>query len=276
MKLKLGFSPCPNDTFIFDALVHGKIDTRGLEFEVVMEDVEALNKLAFSDGLDVAKLSYHAFLHVIERWQMLRSGSALGEGVGPLLVAAKPMELEQAHQQTIAIPGAFTTANFLLKSALGAGLNTKEYLFSDIEEAVIKNRVALGVIIHENRFTYQEKGLHLVTDLGALWEETESLPIPLGGIAVSRKLPMDIRKTMQQVLFDSVAFAFQHPESSRKFVADHAQEMEPQVIQQHIDLYVNHYTRELNERGMKAIYRMMEKAKEWGIGSIEKESIFIS
>ncbi|MFT5970951.1 MAG: 1,4-dihydroxy-6-naphthoate synthase [Flavobacteriales bacterium] len=275
MKLKLGFSPCPNDTFIFDAMVHGKIDTEGLDFEVVMEDVEALNQMVFADALDIAKLSYHAYLHAISNWQMLRSGSALGEGVGPLLISKKPMKLADVQQQAIAIPGKFTTANFLLKSAFGRDLNTKPYLFSDIEKAILDGTVGLGVIIHENRFTYQERGLHLVADLGTLWEEKEKLPIPLGGIAVSRKLDQETRNKVQRVLYSSIAYAFQNPTSSHAFVAENAQEMEPEVMQQHIALYVNHYTQEIDEKGKLAVARMKEKGQEWGMEIPNNKSIFI-
>lgn len=262
--LRLGFSPCPNDTFIFHAMLHGQLDTNGLKFEVHMEDVEALNGMVAAQSLDVAKLSYHAYLHQLEHWQMLPSGSALGFGVGPLLIAKQPLDLQDMADKTIAIPGANTTAHFLLKVCLGEGLNTKEMLFSDIEAAVLKGQVDAGVIIHENRFTYADKGLHLVQDLGAFWENKTGQAIPLGGIAVRRNLPEDLKQKIQNLMRASVAYAQAHPKASAEFVACHAQEMDADVMKKHIDLYVNQQTLELDEQGVSAVQCMVDFGNEWG------------
>ena len=207
MKLTLGFSPCPNDTFIFDALIHHKIDTEGLEFEVIMEDVEALNQRAFNQELDVTKLSYHAFAFLVEKYALLNSGSALGNGVGPLLIAKNKNVENVINQSVIAIPGKYTTANFLFSLAYPEAKNKQEIVFHDIEAAILRGSVDAGVIIHENRFTYQERGFVKILDLGEFWESTTGLPIPLGGIVINRKFPVEIQQKMDRVLQKSVRYA---------------------------------------------------------------------
>ncbi len=265
MKLKLGFSSCPNDTFIFDAWVHERIDTEGLDIEIVMEDVEALNRRAARRELEVTKLSYHAFAQLTEGYQLLDAGSALGRGCGPLLIAKRPMTAADLAHARIAIPGHWTTANFLFGVAYPEANNRIETLFSAIEHDVLTEKVDAGVIIHENRFTYQEKGLVKILDLGEYWETTTQMPIPLGGIVVRRDVPDALKERVSRVLKRSVAYAFAHPEASRPYVRAHAQEMEESVMQQHISLYVNHFTRSLGDEGRAAIACFLQTALEKGI-----------
>ena len=257
MKLTLGFSTCPNDTFIFDALVHHKIDTEGLKFEVVFADVEKLNKWALDGKLDVTKLSYHAFTYCVNDYALLDSGSALGNNCGPLLV--KKPETILTSESKIAIPGKYTTANMLLGIAFPEYQNKVETLFSDIEDDVIKAKAEAGLIIHENRFTYQDKGLEKVKDLGGFWEEETQLPIPLGGIVVKRTLPLRIQQKLERVLRRSVEYAFENPNSSADYVQCHAQAMEKEVIDAHINLYVNDYSVSLGKKGRKAVEIVFEK-----------------
>jgi len=261
MKFTLGYSPCPNDTFIFDAMVHGKIDTEGLEFDVLHADVEELNRKAFKSELDITKLSYHAYAHLTKEYILLRSGSALGNNCGPLLVAASEIQKEKLESLKIAIPGKYTTANFLLTFAFPNLKNKQEYLFSDIEAAVLQEKVDLGVIIHENRFTYYERGLHKVMDLGEHWEKHTGLPIPLGGIVARRNFDKADLQKINRVLRRSLEYAFTNPDASRDYVCAHAQEMSYEVMQQHIKLYVNHYSLDLGEKGIAAVENMFEVLK---------------
>ncbi len=274
MKLTLGFSPCPNDTFIFDAMVHGKIDTEGLEFEVIMADVEELNRLAFAGKLDITKLSYHAFAHLLDIYALLDSGSALGNNCGPLLIAKQAMNADQISNAKIAIPGKYTTANFLLGLAYPKAQNKEEQLFSDIETAVLEEEVDAGLIIHENRFTYVDKGLVKIQDLGEFWEQTTGLPIPLGGIVVKKELAKEISEKINRVLTKSVAYAFDNPHESLPFIKDHAQEMNEDVMYAHIGLYVNEYTRDLGEKGKKAVRYLFEMAQKNGLISSEEKPVF--
>jgi 1,4-dihydroxy-6-naphthoate synthase len=255
-KLTIGYSPCPNDTFIFDAMIHGKIDTEGLEFEVKLADVEELNQGALRGDLDITKLSYHAYAHLYERYILLRAGSALGNNCGPLLVAARPFEKEEVEDAKIAIPGRYTTANFLMSYAFPKANQREEILFSEIEKLVLNGTVDLGVIIHENRFTYHERGLHKVMDLGEHWEQSTGLPIPLGGIVVKRSLDDELQQKIDRVLRRSVEFALNHPAESMGYVSLHAQEMDPRVMQQHIQLYVNDYTVDFGAKGEAAIKKL--------------------
>jgi 1,4-dihydroxy-6-naphthoate synthase len=275
-KLTLGFSPCPNDTFIFDALVHHKIDTEGLSFNVVMEDVEALNNRSFEAGLDISKLSFATFARVTENYVLLDAGAALGNGVGPLLISQKHAGSDTINEHTlIAIPGKFTTANFLLCMAFPEAINKKEMLFSDIETAVLKGNSDAGLIIHENRFTYQEKGLHKIIDLGEFWEQQTQLPIPLGGIVVRRGLPVSIQQKINRLIRKSIEYAFANPDSSKTFVKENAKEMQEEVMQKHIDLYVNNYSLNLGETGRKAVQVFFDKALELGIIPPSQKNIFI-
>ncbi|MDQ7948521.1 MAG: 1,4-dihydroxy-6-naphthoate synthase [Pedobacter sp.] len=272
MKLTLGFSPCPNDTFIFDALIHGKIDTEGLEFEVTFDDVETLNQKAMQGKLDITKLSFHAFAYVTDKYALLNAGSALGFGVGPLLIC-KQENVAMIDQQLLSencklkvgIPGKFTTANFLLGIAYPQLTEKKEMVFSEIEQALLDNKIDLGLIIHENRFTYQAKGLHKVMDLGTYWEQHTGCAIPLGGIVINRRLSPEIQQKVDRLIKKSVAYAFANPRSGIDFIRKHAQEMDESVMYQHIDLYVNHYSADLGLEGRKAIDTLFELAQQKGI-----------
>jgi 1,4-dihydroxy-6-naphthoate synthase len=260
MKLQLGFSPCPNDTFIFDALVNGKTDTEGLSFEVIMEDVEKLNAMALKGRLHVTKLSFHAFAHATDHYRLLHAGSALGKGCGPLLIAKKGLkEGEPLENMKIAIPGKNTTANFLLGLYAPETLDTVEMLFSDIEEAVLNDSVDAGVIIHENRFTYQSKGLIKIADLGEFWETTTGYPIPLGGIAALKSLDKETVGKLNRSMDRSIRYAWQNPSSSMDYVKQHASEMQEEVMKEHIALYVNEYSGDLGDAGRDAIRHMIER-----------------
>jgi len=258
MKLTLGFSPCPNDTFFFDALVHHKIDTEGLEFDVVLADVEQLNKWALEGKLDITKLSYNAFTNCVSDYVLLDSGSALGRNCGPLLI--KKPEAILTRESKIAIPGKYTTANMLLNMSYPDYKNKIEILFSDIEDDIINGNVDAGIIIHENRFTYKEKGLEKVKDLGELWEEETGLPIPLGGIVIKRSLSFEVQEKMERVLRESVEYAFANPNSSADYVKYHAQEMEKEVINAHINLYVNDFSISLGIEGREAVELFFAKS----------------
>lgn len=274
MKLTLGFSPCPNDTFIFDAMVNGKIDTRGVEFEYVLEDVETLNKWAFEEKLDITKLSYNTFLHTVGKYALLHSGSALGKGVGPLLIAKHPIDLAQLKDCTIAIPGVHTTANLLLSLAHPEATNKTTYVFNQIEDAVLNGDVDAGLIIHENRFTYAAKGLHKLIDLGDWWEQTVQAAIPLGGIVARRNFDKTLIATIDSIIKESVAYSWKHYPQLSDFITCHAQEMEEKVMRQHIDLYVNEYTTDLGETGTKAITTLFNKAQQAGIINAVPSNIF--
>ena len=275
MKLSLGFSPCPNDTFIFDAMLHGKIDTEGLEFEPFIADVEELNQKAFKNELHITKLSYHAFAHLVPFYQLLNSGSALGNNCGPLLISKREISSEEVKNCRVGIPGKYTTANFLLSLAYPEIKEKVEMLFSDIEGALLKEEIDAGLIIHENRFTYTEKGLKKIIDLGTFWESKTGMPIPLGGIVVQRSLPKDSIQKINRVLQKSVRFALDNPEESKFYVRQYAQEMDEDVMYQHINLYVNEYTWDLGESGKKAVQHLFEMAEELKIIPKIKEEIFI-
>lgn len=277
IKLTLGFSPCPNDCFIFDAMIHHKIDTEGLAFDVLMEDVETLNKKAFEGNIDITKLSYHAYAYLTDKYVLLDSGSALGKGCGPLLVQSwKVGKLESLDFKTkIAIPGKLTTANFLFSLAYPQCTNKTEIVFSEIEDAILNGRFDAGVIIHENRFTYEQKGLKKITDLGEYWEQKTGLPIPLGGIVINRNLSDEIKNKVNRVLRKSVEYAFANPKSSLHFVKQHAQEMSEEVMYKHIDLYVNKYSIDLGVEGKKAIQCFFEEAEKTNLITIKNKSIFL-
>ncbi len=276
MKLSLGFSPCPNDTYIFDAMLHGRIDTEGLEFEVFMEDVETLNRRAMLGELDITKLSYHAYAYLLEKYVLLDSGSALGQNCGPLLIARQPMTDDEVEKALIAIPGKLTTANFLLSLAFPAATRKLETVFSEIENAVLEGRVDAGLIIHENRFTYQQKGLVKIIDLGEFWETSTGMPIPLGGIVVRRSLSEEVRQKVNRVMERSVRYAFEHPAASSEFVRANAQEMEESVMNSHIQLYVNDFTKNLGGAGRAAIGKLFDVARARGVVPIYKEDIFLN
>lgn len=264
-KLSLGFSPCPNDTFIFDALVNGRIDTEGLSFEVHLADVEELNRRAQRGELDVTKLSFSAFGGLTARYNLLNAGSALGRGVGPLLVRAKKEEGDPAEPRRVAIPGHYTTANYLLGLAYPGISDKTEVLFSEIEDAVLSGEYDAGLLIHENRFTYEQRGLEKIRDLGSFWEETTGFPIPLGGIAIKRTIESEETQQIDRLLRKSVEYAMAHPEASRDYVREHAQAMEPEVMDKHIKLYVNDYSVSLGEEGRAAVRHFITDGRAKGL-----------
>jgi 1,4-dihydroxy-6-naphthoate synthase len=290
MKLSLGFSPCPNDTFIFDALIHHKIDTEGLDFEVFYDDVETLNQKAMRGELDITKLSYHAFAYVADKYVLLDAGSALGFGVGPLLISDAEISISdlergvirsagtggETRNPLIGIPGKYTTANFLLGLAFPNATNKAELVFSDIEDAVLAGRIDIGLIIHENRFTYQDKGLKKIIDLGEFWESKTGCAIPLGGIVANRSLPFYVQHKINRILRRSVAFAFENPKSGLEFIRSHAQEMSEEVMYKHIELYVNKYSLDLGAEGKKAIKLLFDTALEKNIIPEIKHEIFLT
>ncbi len=263
MSLKLAFSPCPNDTFMFHALVHGLVDAEGLSFDVYIHDVEELNARAQRETYDITKLSYHGWFTVRDRYEMLSSGSALGWDCGPLLVRrAGDEDVLERRPLKIAIPGTFTTGALLCTLAYPGLGEQIPMLFSEIEGAVARGEADLGVLIHEGRFTYRDKGLALVRDLGAWWQDTSGCPIPLGGIAVKRSLGPEFAAVFDRVLHRSIQYAFAHPEASREYVASYARELSAEIQRKHIDLFVNRFSLDLGEEGRRAIdtlYRRYER-----------------
>lgn len=265
MKLTLGFSPCPNDTFIFDAMVNGLIDTKGIEFDFVMEDVETLNQMAYAGQLDITKLSYGSYLNLTKEYALLHSGSALGKGVGPLLVSKKPITFSEIDSKRIAIPGINTTANLLLSMAAPKAQNKSEIVFSDIEEAILQDKFDIGLIIHESRFTYAQKGLLKIMDLGDWWENTMKAAIPLGGIVMKRKFDKEVLALVDSLIKESVLYSWKNYPELSNFVKCNAQEMDETVMRQHIQLYVNEFTTELGASGMHSIKTLFEQAKAAGL-----------
>lgn len=278
MKLSLGFSSCPNDCFIFDAIVNRRIDLEGLEFSVRMADVEALNTATFANQIDVTKLSFHAYAYCIGNYVLLDAGSALGRNCGPLLIAKRPIETAEVAGGSlrIAIPGNFTTANFLLGLAFPRARNKTEVLFSEIEAAVLDERFDAGLIIHENRFTYEAKGLKKIIDLGEFWEQSAGAPIPLGGIVIRRSLPGEVQHTVNRILRRSVEYAFANPKASLPYVREHAQEMSEAVMYKHIDLYVNQFSVDLGSDGRRAVELLFERAAATGVIPAPATPLFLT
>lgn len=258
MKLTLGFSPCPNDTFIFDALVNKKIDTEGLEVEPVLEDVQTLNEWALQGKLDITKISYGVLPLIVENYIVLNAGGALGKGVGPLFITRNDGDVKPVEEMTIAIPGEQTTAHMLFSLAYPQVRKKKFLLFSEIEDAILNGQVDAGVIIHENRFTYQDKGLLKLADLGEYWETTTSNPIPLGGIVMKRSLDAVLQRRADSLIRKSLEYSFAHYPAVTDYVKQHAQEMSEAVMRQHIDLYVNNYSLELGTDGRSAVKKFLE------------------
>lgn len=256
--LTLSFSPCPNDTFIFEALVHGTIDTEGLSFHTRLEDVETLNQEALNGTSDITKLSYAVLPAVLDRYRVLNSGSALGKGVGPLLVQRADEPAAIRENFCVALPGEHTTAHRLFTLAYPQVSNKVFIRYDQIEEAVLRGQTHTGVLIHENRFTYADKGLVLIQDLGDFWEKQSGQPIPLGGIVVSRALPSALQQTIDRLIRRSIDYAFEQYPLLSDYVRLHAQEMSEAVMRQHIDLYVNAYSLSLGDVGRKAIIRLLD------------------
>jgi 1,4-dihydroxy-6-naphthoate synthase len=263
MTLTLAFSPCPNDCFMFDAIVNERIDLEGLSFAPHLADVEALNTSAFAGEADVTKLSYHAYAYCAASYVLLDAGSALGRNCGPLLISKRPIAKDEVARGTlrIAIPGRYTTANFLLGLAFPRAQNKTALVFSEIEPALLAEQFDAGLIIHENRFTYEAKGLKKIVDLGEFWEGETGAPIPLGGIVIKRSLPDDVKQKVNRVLRRSVEYAFAHRDASLPYVRAHAQEMDEQVMYRHIDLYVNEYSVSLGSDGRRAVEILFERAR---------------
>ena len=280
MKLTLGFSPCPNDTFIFDALVNNKIDTQGLQFDVVMDDVQTLNEWATEGKLDITKLSYGVLPLVLDKYLLLNSGSALGRGVGPLLIRQGKTndlvaDVVDVEEKLIAIPGKFTTAHLLFSLAFPHANNKVFLRYDEIENFVLQGK-GLGVIIHENRFTYAEKGLARIMDLGDYWERETHNPIPLGGIVAKRAMDKALSKKIDNLIRASIEYAYryQHAELT-DYVKEHSQEMSEAVMRRHIDLYVNNFSIELGEEGKKAVKKLLEIFKQTNPHISFNENIFI-
>jgi len=266
MTLSLGFSPCPNDCFMFDAIVNRRIDLEGLEFAEHLADVEALNRAAFAGEADVTKLSYHAYAHCADRYVLLDAGSALGRNCGPLVISKRRISPgEVADGLRVAIPGRYTTANFLFSLAFPAARDKTELLFSEIEPALLRGDFDCGVIIHENRFTYEAKGLKKIIDLGEFWESETGAPIPLGGIVINRSLPDEVKHRVNRVLRRSIEHAFANRAASLPYVRAHAQEMSEEVMYKHIDLYVNEYSVDLGPEGRRAVGLLFDRARAAGI-----------
>ena len=277
MHLSLGFSPCPNDCFMFDAIVHQRIDLEGLSFTAHLADVEALNRETFASSADVTKLSYHAYAHCRRDYVLLDAGSALGRNCGPLLISARPIAADEVRQGRlrIAIPGVYTTANFLFGLAFPEARDRTPLVFSEIEGALLDGRFDAGVIIHENRFTYEARGLHKIVDLGEFWEQDTGTPIPLGAIAVRRSLPAEVTQRVNRVVRRSVEYAFANRTASLPYVRAHAQEMSEEVMYKHIDLYVNQFSVDLGPEGRRAVTTLFDRAAALGVIPGSSEPLFL-
>ena len=273
--LTLGYSPCPNDTFIFHALVHGIVAVEGMRFAERLEDVETLNRLAARAELDVTKISYGAAPGLLGDYVLLRSGGALGRGCGPLIVAREPLTQADLAGRRIAIPGRSTTANLLLRLFAPQAEPGIELVYSDIMPAVARGDFDAGLIIHESRFTYPQHGLQRVADLGEWWEQTTGLPIPLGGIMARRALGEEAIRRIDDAVRRSVEHAFAHPEASAVYVRAHAQEMDAAVTQQHIDLYVNRFSVDVGDEGERAIRELFARAAAVGIVPADHPAPFL-
>ncbi|RJX36208.1 MAG: 1,4-dihydroxy-6-naphthoate synthase [Desulfarculus sp.] len=263
--LTFGFSPCPNDTFAFHALVHGLVDSGGLTITPLLADVEELNQRALAGELELSKLSFHALGYVLESYQLLRAGAALGRGCGPLLVARPGFDLKRLGQARVAVPGRLTTAHLLLSMYLGRPPEVEPLQFDQVMPAVAGGQYEAGLIIHEGRFTFQNYGLESLLDLGSWWEKETGRPIPLGCIAARRDLGPEAIARLERALAASVAHAQAHPLDSRAYVLAHAQEMQPQVVAQHIGLYVNDFSRDLGGEGLAAVEELLARGRASGL-----------
>ena len=272
--LTLGFSPCPNDTFMFYPLVHDLVDTGGLCYRERLEDVETLNQLALKGELDVSKVSYHALGHIRDEYALLRSGSALGRGCGPLLVAASRIDPADLRGRTIAVPGRYTSALLLLRLFDPSLNNFIVMPFNEVMDAVLKGDADAGLIIHESRFTYQGYGLHKLLDLGEWWETESGLPIPLGGIVARRALGAETIATVERALRSGVVYARSHPDQAARYICEHAQEMSAEVCAAHIDLYVNDFSSDLGDEGLRAVECLLQRAEQAGIIPASKVPLF--
>jgi len=274
VKLNLGFSPCPNDTFIFDALVNNKIDTEDMEFNVLLEDVQTLNQWAIEGRLDITKLSYGVLPLVLDKYIVLNSGSALGNRVGPLLIKNEKLIINNITDCLIAIPGENTTAHLLFSLAYPSAKNKIFLRYSEVENFVLDNK-GLGVIIHENRFTYQPKGLHKIIDLGDYWKKETGNLIPLGGIVIRRNFDLQLQQKVDQLIKKSIDYAFSNYPQLNDYIRKHSQEMSEEVMRKHIDLYVNDYSINLGDDGKAAVKKLLEVYQQTNAVVIEEENIFV-
>jgi 1,4-dihydroxy-6-naphthoate synthase len=272
MTLSLGYSPCPNDCFIFYALAHGRV-AKDIEWGVRLEDVEALNQLAIQNVLDVSKISYHAYAHLMETYVMLPAGGALGKGVGPLIVTKE--KLETLSNKRVAIPGGLTTANLLLKLSQPNDINIVTLRYDQIMPAIANGEVDAGLIIHESRFTYPDYGLQKFLDVGEWWEKTTGHLLPLGGIIAKRNLGKEKLQRINTAIKESLEYAYAHPEETKPYVAKYAQEMSEDVRQKHIDLYVNEYSLDVGETGKAAVLELFKRAEERGFIPKVSSKIFL-
>ena len=275
MKFTLGFSPCPNDTFIFDALVNKKIDTGNYDFDVVLEDVQTLNQWAINKKLDITKLSYGVLPLVLDNYAVLNSGSALGRGVGPLLITKDAITSTVIDDYTIAIPGEQTTAHLLFSLAFPTAKRKLFLRYDEIENFVALGK-GLGVIIHENRFTYQDKGLKKIMDLGNFWEKETGSAIPLGGIVIKRKITTNLQKEINTLIKKSIEYAFKNYPSLNDYIRNNAQEMSEDVMRKHIDLYVNKFSLDLGREGKKSIKKLLKVYQETNNYIVDYRNIFIN
>ncbi|WP_205513698.1 1,4-dihydroxy-6-naphthoate synthase [Longitalea arenae] len=276
MTLTLGFSPCPNDTFIFDALVNNKIDTEGLTVEPVLEDVQTLNEWALQGRLDITKISYGVLPLLLDKYIVLNAGGALGKGVGPLLITKQAgADAKAVNDMTIAIPGEHTTAHMLFSLAYPQATKKKFMIFSAIEDAVLNEQVDAGVIIHENRFTYQQRGLHKLVDLGEYWEQQTGNPIPLGGIVIKKSIDRALQQKVDTLIKRSLEYAFKNYPQITDYVQQHSQEMSEHVMRQHIDLYVNNYSLQLGPDGKAAVNTFLDIYKQLKNVNTREKEIFL-
>ncbi len=275
-SLSLGYSPCPNDTYIFYALTHNKIAIPGHRIEQRLEDVETLNQMALDERLDLTKISYHALGHLRDRYVLLRSGGALGRGCGPLVISAQATDMQAVRGKHIAVPGKLTTANLLLQ-LYGSGYENLLILpFDQIMNALQSGAAEAGVIIHESRFTYQQAGFHEVLDLGAWWEADSGLPIPLGGILARRDLGEATIRMADEAIRGSLEYARRHPQEPRNYIKEHAQELEDKVIDAHISLYVNDFSLTLGDEGIAAVETLLSRAEARGLIPKSDKALFAS
>ena len=258
----LAISTCPNDTFMFDALINRRIDTKGYNFNLQLADIDELNRMALQEIPDISKISYNAFSLFSSEYQLFRTGSAIGFGNGPIIISKRKIYIDELHDVKIAIPGDNTTANLLLMTLFPNIKNKYIYIFSDIETAILDNEVDAGVIIHETRFTFQKRGLQQVIDLGTEWEKQKKLPLPLGGIVIKRNLPHKIKIDIQELVKQSVIYALNNPQDSLKFIKKYAKELSDETVKKHIDLYVNEFSIWNNEICEKGIYELLKIASE--------------
>ncbi|MCU0410570.1 MAG: 1,4-dihydroxy-6-naphthoate synthase [Bacteroidales bacterium] len=275
MRLTLGFSPCPNDTFIFEALVHRRVDTEGIEYDWFLADVEELNRRALDGSVDITKMSFHAYAWAANNYLLLDSGSALGRNNGPLVVSRRKIYPDELNDALIAIPGRYTTANLLFSIFWPGAQRKREYLFSDIPEAVLSGEADAGLIIHETRFTYQAMGLQKVADTGEEWDKLTGLPIPLGGIVVHRSVSDDTAARVNRAIRRSLEYARANPSASLDFIRKNARELEAEVTREHINLYVNDFSLSLGKEGREAVERLFAVAYERKVTGALPERIFL-